>query len=541
MCNSTKSKLKMATLNPKVRFLFKPTQSRKTQYTIDQIRADHEGEQGHFFIYGCHCIISAANQTLGRIEDAYPEGEAPGDVLMFSSEVGKCNTPSEVKDKLTLSCPTTYMGMCLLIHKARFKGTESHIMQILRFIEQRMPEITKVTMYFDEFDRYEFLIKYLDPLCSFNKVTKLQLVSATYRDSKLFKVFGDIPEDQIEELEESFDRENYVTYEEQERLRRIVIEDDMHSDVIGYIVRNISTVMSVRKLNPGKSNDNSLYICAPCSVKRDAHERLVGELRKLNVTTVLFNSDFKGAILPDGSRIRFDLSLYAEPSKLIKFYKKRFNLNDIVVTGNLCIGRAVTLQRKKLVFDYCILHHDIASSGDAIYQADRSKGNTKLFSKKLCVTICTPKVLKILKSREQYALIGETGRSAREHIRMVDVGLKTYDPSMTVPRIFTVTDEDMAIILPRKGPNRHMAILGLLARLDTEFAQKIWFYKCIQASESKSDSSYKKHITDVVSAAKHRQPYAVDIKPEHKSENIWECFIDSKENRLCFIVWEGAR
>jgi len=420
----------MATLNPKVRFLFKPTQSRKTQYTIDQIRADHEGEKGHFFIYGCHCIISAANQTLGRIEDAYPQGDAPGDVLMFSSEAGKCNTTSAVKDQLTLACPTTYMGMCLLIHKARFKGAESHIMQILRFIEQRMPEITKVTMYFDEFDKYEFLIKYLDPLCSFNKVSKLQLVSATYKDSKLYRVFGDIPEDQIEELEESFDRKNYITYEEQERLRRIVVEDDAHSDVIEYIAKNISTILSVRKFNPEKGVDNGFYICAPCSVKRDSHDKLVSELLKLNVTVVLFNSDFKGAILPDGSRIKFDLSLYAEPSKLIKFYKKKYNLHDIVVTGNLCIGRAVTLQRKKLVFDYCVLHHDIASSGDAIYQADRSKGNTKLFSKKVCVTICTPKVLKILKSREQYALIGETGRSAREHIKMVDEGIKVNEKTL---------------------------------------------------------------------------------------------------------------
>jgi hypothetical protein len=507
----------MVILNPKVRFLFKPTQSRKTQYTIDQIRADHEGEKGHFFIYGCHCIISAANQTLGRIEDAYPEGEAPGDVLMFSSEAGKCNTTSDVKDQLTLKCPTTYMGMCLLIHKARFKGAESQIMQILRFIEQRMPEITKVTMYFDEFDKYEFLIKYLDPLCSFNKVSKLQLVSATYKDSKLYRVFGDIPEDQIEELEESFDRKNYMTYEEQARQRRIVVEDDAYSDVIGYIVKNIYNILCVRKFYPEKDIENGFYICAPCSVKRDAHDKLVSELLKLNVTIVLFNSDFKGAILPDGSRIKFDLSLYAEPSKLIKFYKKKYNLHDIVVTGNLCIGRAVTLQMEDLVFNFCILHHDIASSGDAIYQADRSKGNIKLFSKEVCVTICTPKVLKILKSREQYALIGETGRSAREHIKMVDVGLKTYDPSMTVPRIYTISADAMATILPRKGPKRHFEILSVLSKIDKPFADTIWSYKCMQASESKTDASYKKHITDVVSAARHNQPYAVDIKPEHKT------------------------
>jgi hypothetical protein len=123
---------------------------------------------------------------------------------------------------------------------------------------------------------------------------------------------------------------------------------------------------------------------------------------------------------------------------------------------------------------------------------------------------------------------------------MVDVGLRTFDHRMTVPRIYTISVDIMATILPRKGPRRHFEILSTLSRIDKPFADTIWSYKCIQASESKTDSSYKKHITDVVAASRHNQPYAVDIKPEHKTENVWECFIDSKENRLCFIVWKGS-
>ena len=138
----------MLTINPKIQVLIKPTQSRKTQKTIDMIREDHVNEDGHFFMYGCHCILAAANQTLHRIEDAYPDGDAPGDLIMFSSEEGKCGTAEAVVDKLMESTPTKYMGLCMLIHPARFKkrnGKDSDIMKILRRIEHRMPEITKTS------------------------------------------------------------------------------------------------------------------------------------------------------------------------------------------------------------------------------------------------------------------------------------------------------------------------------------------------------------------------------------------------------------
>jgi hypothetical protein len=52
------------------------------------------------------------------------------------------------------------------------------------------------------------------------------------------------------------------------------------------------------------------------------------------------------------------------------------------------------------------------------------------------VTICTPKVLKILKSREQYALIGETRRSAREHIKHSDILIKAQSVPQKLYRIY---------------------------------------------------------------------------------------------------------
>jgi hypothetical protein len=386
------------------------------------IREDHLNEDGHFFIYGCHCILAAANQTLYRIEDAYPDGDAPGDLVMFSSEDGKCGTAEAVVDKLMESTPTKYMGMCMLIHPSRFKkrnGKDSDIMKILHRIEHRMPEITKITLYLDEFDKYNFLVKHLEPLCSFSKVVKLELVSATIKDSLLLKKYNDVPAEQLERLEMSYDQDNYVTYDEQERAGMVAKIDHPDISVVDYIVQ---ITRLIKQMHP---DNDDMYICAPCLVKRASHDELATMLQKLGITTILYNSDFKGAILPSGMRIQFDLNISKEPAELIKHYKSTYNLKNIVVTGNLCIGRAVTLQTFGLVFDYCILHHEIATSGDSLYQADRSKGNTKLYRRdRLCGLICTTKCFEILRRRERYALVAETERSMKEHIKFSDAQMK---------------------------------------------------------------------------------------------------------------------
>jgi hypothetical protein len=149
-------------------------------------------------------------------------------------------------------------------------------------------------------------------------------------------------------------------------------------------------------------------------------------------------------------------------------------------------------------------------------------------------------------SRDDYVApmkgMGEAGQDTIDNIRPTKEKkpAKKFDVRMTIPKIYPISVDDLAKILPRNGPKRHFEILSALSKIDKPFADTIRSYKCIQASESNSPNSYKKHITDVVAAANRNQPYAVDIKPDRKSENVWECFIDSKENRLCFIVWKGS-
>lgn len=50
-----------------------------------------------------------------------------------------------------------------------------------------------------------------------------------------------------------------------------------------------------------------------------------------------------------------------------------------------------------------------------------------------------------------------------------------------------------------------------------------------------TDNSYKKHIEDVVKAYMNNVPFCIDNT--HKNNNNWQCFIDNRQYRLCFVVW----
>jgi hypothetical protein len=60
---------------------------------------------------------------------------------------------------------------------------------------------------------------------------------------------------------------------------------------------------------------------------------------------------------------------------------------------------------------------------------------------------------------------------------------------------------------------------------------------CAQISQPNTNSSYKKHITDVVNASINNNPYSVDLGEKFKDKNNWQLFIDNREKRLCFVIW----
>jgi hypothetical protein len=56
-----------------------------------------------------------------------------------------------------------------------------------------------------------------------------------------------------------------------------------------------------------------------------------------------------------------------------------------------------------------------------------------------------------------------------------------------------------------------------------------------QITAPSTDTSYKKHIVDVVKSYNNNSPFSIDNI--HKDKNNWQCFIDTREHRLCFVIW----
>jgi hypothetical protein len=56
-----------------------------------------------------------------------------------------------------------------------------------------------------------------------------------------------------------------------------------------------------------------------------------------------------------------------------------------------------------------------------------------------------------------------------------------------------------------------------------------------QITTPSTDNSYKKHIEDVIKSYNNNSPFSIDNV--HNDKNNWQCFIDTRKYRLCFVVW----
>jgi hypothetical protein len=404
----------MSDWKSKVILHIKPTQSGKTQQTINRIKDAHT-EIGNFFIYFCHNILIAKNQTRARIiqemsneEVIYlNEDDTKSEIISFSSEEGDFGTRSEVVEYLLNN---DVSGLCLLSHPIRFKkrNGSSDIQGILQSI-QNISRIHKVSIYVDEFDNYsEQLIKNIEMFTTFSKVVKVELVSATYVKSKFIKWYGDVPNEQIVDYSKcGCYGENYVTYD------YIKQQGNFHSyeyygDWFDFVMKYILLFQLEKKF----------YGFVPAPIKRTTHIELVKALNELGISVILYNTDHKSLFMPKEEEKPID-TRFTEQADAIQNIIETYNVKKLIITGNICVGRAVTLMKPEvgLVFDFAIYHEDIASSGDQLYQLDRTKGYIK--GVKIPHIVCTKKVENELIKAEKHAFLGISGLSLLEHVNSV--------------------------------------------------------------------------------------------------------------------------
>lgn len=111
-----------------------------------------------------------------------------------------------------------------------------------------------------------------------------------------------------------------------------------------------------------------------------------------------------------------------------------------------------------------------------------------------------------------------------------------------IPVVINVESNDVIFTLSGRK-EKVERIKCILRERETEKSKKLLdlinkpCVKCGQITMPKSVSSYKKHITDVVSANLNNKPYSIDLDGKCKDNSNWQLFIDNKENRLCFVIW----
>jgi hypothetical protein len=115
-----------------------------------------------------------------------------------------------------------------------------------------------------------------------------------------------------------------------------------------------------------------------------------------------------------------------------------------------------------------------------------------------------------------------------------------YNPK-TIPIIVEITKEDIKKI-DDMGRNKKQKIEYIKTIINNDELISIMnTYEIIQITKPSTEKSYKKHIIDVVNAAVLKNKFKIDINDNNENKNCYNIYIDSKENRLCFVIWKGLQ
>jgi hypothetical protein len=127
-----------------------------------------------------------------------------------------------------------------------------------------------------------------------------------------------------------------------------------------------------------------------------------------------------------------------------------------------------------------------------------------------------------------------------KHIQNLETTTQIDTTSKRVPIIICGLNETDIIFTTTKRKEKIEYVLSIL---NNETYTKLFNFinnpqvVCAQISQPNTNSSYKKHVTDVVNASIAGTPYSVDLVEKFKDKNNWQLFIDNREKRLCFVIW----
>lgn len=359
-----------------MKIILKPTQSRKTQYMIDQMSEDIlseylDNDRSYEII---NCIVThnrniLTTQTAVRIKAAHP------DILEISS---KSNNFNQVYMEITLKKCSTVI-MC---------GNKIQILNMSKIIEFALAHNKKVMVWADEIDYYWSTFK---DIIIDNYDSRIKIIGLTASvNKKMFLDSGgsldfihlDVP------ISENYNRyeDNNITYIKYDEDISIIDNHKIWLDSQNFVVE-----------------DN---IFLPGTHKNISHEELKNEcfLRGICPITINqygFNIYLTSAITP----IKIDITTDMCIEQILSDIRRIYHIDKpIAVIGYSSPGRGITIQSPNFMFTYaCILVN--STNACTLYQLlGRLTHNHKNLIKNKCKIFITEKIDKIVKEMEYKAI-----------------------------------------------------------------------------------------------------------------------------------------
>jgi hypothetical protein len=388
----------------KMMCLWKPAQSGKTRTIQQMIRAD-DGVKNDLNIVICSNNRLLVAQTRSRMhnelysedaaslsssvsDDTAADDQVVGGVYSWMSGTKKSNISSNDLGMRVLLGEVSMIVCCS--HPARFR----YLYSLLDVLE-KMRFAKPVNVWIDEADAS--VKQWTKPevdLAQFDCVKKMTLVSATFGD--VFKHFSKLRVSAFPE-----------THPECYRgLADCSIEEEPELHGLPDAVACVEHIL-------GKYGDEIVQpgVClfAPGNVERASHEEIARNLNERGFVVLLLNGEFKGFLFPDGRRIPLTMKATVEDpdelSETLADFYEEYELENVpfAVTGYLCLGRGITFQSSRFLFDYAILP-TIRKEGEAYQCVARVFGNIGAFATEKPVLFMSSPMKTAVERQEKIAM-----------------------------------------------------------------------------------------------------------------------------------------
>lgn len=330
-----------------VNIIIKPTQSGKTFEIINMIQ-----KQTNSNIISIVLVDNKLLETVqfkNRIDDKLP------DSFILSSTSKICNN----KDTALVLLLDTKKIMICCKNKVRINNIE----YILNFVCKNKPNVT-FCIYIDEADtQINTLSNIIHNWSKLHNVNKITLATAT--PDKVKRFFPNIKSVNTRNI-------NHNMYVSLQNCKFNIIEYNHEHTIHGYVTNVFDDIYDKIIKNPN--------FLIPGGRTKKTHSKMKKKLLDIGYSVLIINGN--GWILYHNNIQINDDNYTISPSKRLSNLYKKYKLRKVpfAITGQICIGRAVTFVSDSFQFTHAIFAPYYDNNSDNAYQlAGRLTGNYKKY------------------------------------------------------------------------------------------------------------------------------------------------------------------